>query len=61
MTYNDITKTVESVDRSIAITKEQIGKETDAEKRRQLAFTVDYLVGFKNYIKYIRQLQVKED
>ena len=49
MTYNDITKRLKDIDASIALVKEQMSKEKDEEKLKQMGYTVDYLCGYKNY------------
>lgn len=58
MTYNDITKRLKNIDASIALVKEQMSKEKDEEKLKQMGYTVDYLCGYKNY--WIYNIQLRE-
>ena len=55
MTYKEITKKIENIDKCIELVKEAKLNETDLDKQKQWGYTIDYLCGYKNYIKYEKQ------
>lgn len=55
MTYKEITKRIENIDKCIELVKEAKLNENDLDKQKQWEYTIDYLCGYKNYIKYDKQ------
>lgn len=60
MTYKEITKRIENIDKCIELVKEAKLNENDLDRQKQWGYAVDYLYGYKNYIKYEKQFDERQ-
>jgi len=60
VTYKEITKRIENIDKCIELVKEARLNENDLDKQKQWGYTVDYLCAYKNYIKYEKQFDERQ-